>query len=84
MSDDSILSIASQGSILSIGSVGSVGSVLSIGCTGCVASVLSFASRRSLLSANAVDSALGRPMGRSQRKAFGLGLILLGRVLLRD
>jgi hypothetical protein len=49
-----------------------------------VASVLSFASRRSLLSARSVDSALGVPLGRSQRKAFGLGLILLGRVLLRD
>jgi hypothetical protein len=47
-------------------------------------SSLSIASEGSILSTRATDSALGMPMGRRQRKAFALGLIVLGRVLLRE
>jgi hypothetical protein len=90
-SSDSILSIASEGSILSIGSVGSIGSIgsigsafslLSIGSAASAASALSFASKRSLLSAHSADGIRGRPMGRTERQAIGIGLLALGVVLL--
>src|SRR6266508_1288717 len=71
------------GSVLSVGSIGSARSVLSIGSAASAASMLSFASRGSLLSARAVDSALGGPLGGRQRRATGLGLLVLGLVFLR-
>jgi hypothetical protein len=63
--------------------VGSVCSLFSVGSAASAASALSFASKRSLLSAGASDSALGRPMGTTQRRAVVAGLLVLAVLVLK-